>query len=110
CTMASFLVALRYHMQRRRKVITRCVPGIATTALLALAWASVAWIAFPDSRHDTLRAVILLFCLATSASGIVSAGASRMRFYSYQIPLIVPLSITYLASADHTTRVLGMAF
>ena len=91
-------------------VLTRWPAGFVTTVLLALAWASIAWIAFPDAEHGALRAVILLFCLATSASGIVSAGASRVRFYAYQIPLIIPLSLTYFVSSDHVTRLLGIAF
>ena len=76
----------------------------STTVVLALAWASVAWIAFPDAEHGALRAVILLVLSGDLRSGIVSAGASRVRFYAYQIPLIVPLSATYFASSDHVTR------
>ena len=109
-TVLSFVTAVAYQRRRRRMVMTRWIPGLVTTIVLALAWASIAWIAFPDARHGALRAVILLFCLATSASGIVSAGASRTRFYAYQIPLIVPLSATYFASPDHVTKLLGVAF
>jgi diguanylate cyclase (GGDEF)-like protein len=109
-TTSSFLAALVYHRRRRRRVLTRWPAGFVTTVANALGWASIAWIAFPDAHHDALRAVILLFCLATSASGIVSAGASRARFYAYQIPLIVPLSATYFASSDHVTKMLGVAF
>src|SRR5262249_16003285 len=109
-TVLSFAAAVAYQRRRRRLVLTSWIPGLVTTVILALAWASIAWIAFPDAQHGALRAVILLFCLATSASGIVSAGASRVRFYAYQIPLIVPLSITYFASSDHVTRLLGIAF
>jgi diguanylate cyclase (GGDEF)-like protein len=109
-TTASFLAALVYHRRRQHRVLTRWPAGFVTTVTNALAWASIAWIAFPDATHGALRAVILLFCLATSASGIVSAGASRARFYAYQIPLIVPLSITYFASPDHVTKLLGVAF
>ena len=109
-TTSAFLAALVYHRRRRHQVLNRWPAGVVTTVANALGWASIAWIAFPDAQHDALRAVILLFCLATSASGIVSAGASRVRFYAYQIPLIVPLSVTYFASPDHVTKLLGVAF
>lgn len=109
-TLASFFAALGYQLRRRHTVITRWPIGFVTTVALGLAWASVAWIAFPDAQHGSLRAVILLFCLATSASGIVSAGASRVRYYAYQVPLIVPLSVTYFVSPDHVTKMLGIAF
>jgi diguanylate cyclase (GGDEF)-like protein len=109
-TICSFLAAVAYQWRRRTTLLTRWPAGFVTTVLLALAWASIAWIAFPGPEHGALRAVILLFCLATSASGIVSAGASRVRFYAYQVPLIVPLSLTYFVSSDHVTRLLGIAF
>ncbi len=109
-TICSFLAAVAYQWRRRRVVMTHWIPGFVTTVGVALAWSSIAWIAFPDAQHDSLRAVILLFCLATSASGIVSAGASRTRFYAYQIPLIVPLSVEYFTSPDHVTKMLGIAF
>src|SRR5262249_23191278 len=79
------------------------------TVLTAFAWSSVAIVALPPARHDELRVVILLFCLAGSAMSIAASAASRARFYGYNLPLMLPLMVVFLANSDHTTRLLGFA-
>lgn len=113
CISVAFVMTVAsgvaYVVRRRRGPIHSWPMASISLVITGLAWSSVAWIALPPPSHDELRVVILLFCLAGSAMSIVSSAQSRARFYSYQVSLIVPLAIVFIASSDHMSRMLGLA-
>jgi diguanylate cyclase (GGDEF)-like protein len=87
-----------------RAWITYCAAPV-----IALCWSSVVWVAFPPHSQPELRAVVLLFCLGVAGSAAVASAASKIRFYTYTGAFATPLVIVYLASVEHTTRMLGLA-
>jgi diguanylate cyclase (GGDEF)-like protein len=101
--------SLAYARRRRAGPIRRWWPGLAGAAFIGAAWGSVAWIAMPGPDHGDLQVIILLFCLGSSATGIVEAAASRPHFYAYQVPLMATLTTVFLLQDSGTSRLLGAA-
>ena len=108
--VVTFFGSLHYLARRRRgEVVTGYWFGPVSTALIGLAWASMAVIALPDARHDDLRAVYLLFVCGCSATYVVGAAARRLYYFASQIPMIGVVGVIFMLSGDRVTRLLGFA-
>lgn len=108
--LIAFAASLWYVARRRRgEVVRHYWLGPVTTALIGLAWASLALIALPNSKHDDLRAVYLLFVCGTSATYVVGAAARRLYYFTSQVPLLGVVGIAFITSGDRVTRLLGFA-
>ena len=109
--LLTFGGSVRYVVRRKRGDMMRHYWfGPFSTALIGLAWGSLALIALPDARHHAdLRAVYLLFVCGTSATYVVGAAARRLYYFASQIPMLGVVGITFLASGDRVTRLLGFA-
>ena len=109
--LVTFFGSMNYLARRRRgEVVTGYWFGPVSTALIGLAWASMAVIALPDARHhDDLRAVYLLFVCGCSATYVVGAAARRLYYYASQIPMLGVVGVTFLLSGDRVTWLLGFA-
>ena len=105
--IATFIGSVRYLARRKRgEVLRHYWFGPFSTALIGLAWSSMAVIALPDARHTDLRAVYLLFVVGVSATYVVGAAARRLYYYSCQIPMLGVVAVTFFLSGD---RVHGVA-
>ena len=108
--LVTFGGSLRYLARRRHgEVVRHYWFGPASTALIGLAWASMALIALPDARHDDFRAVYLLFVCGTSATYVVGAAARRLYYFASQIPMLGVVGVAFISSGDRVTRLLGFA-
>jgi diguanylate cyclase (GGDEF) domain len=108
--LATFAGSCRYLARRQRgEVLNHYWFGPFSTAITGLAWGSLAVIALPGARHVDLRAVYLLFVCGTSATYVVGASARRLYYYTSQVPLLVLVSVAFLAQGDRVTRLLGFA-
>jgi diguanylate cyclase (GGDEF)-like protein len=106
----SFAGSCRYLARRARgEVVTKYWFGPSSTALISLAWGSVAVFALPDTRHVDLRAVYLLFVCGISATYVVGAAARRLYYYTSQLPMLVLVMGSFLASGNRATMLLGLA-
>jgi diguanylate cyclase (GGDEF)-like protein len=100
----------RYLGRRRRgEVVNRYTVGLLCTMLVASAWGSPAVFALPGVQNVELRAVYMLFVCGISATYVVGTAGRRLYFYSSQIPLLLPVAIVFLTSADRVTQLLGVA-
>lgn len=108
--LVTFAGSIWYLSRRRRgEVVPRYWFGPFSMALTGLAWASLALIALPDARHGDLRAIYLLFVVGTSATNVVGAAARRLYYFTSQIPMLGVVGLTFVASGDRVTRLLGFA-
>ena len=106
----TFVGSCRYLARRQRgEVVSGYWFGPFSTAMISLAWGSLALIGLPSARHVDLRAVYLLFVLGTSATYVVGAAARRMYYYASQAPMLVLVMGAFVASGDRVTRLLGFA-
>jgi diguanylate cyclase (GGDEF)-like protein len=108
--IVAFVAAARYRAKRRRgEVMHHYWFGPFSTALIGLAWASMAVIALPSAEHTDLRAVYLLFVAGTSATYVVGAAARRLYYFSSQIPMLGVVAIAFFASGDRSSVLLAFA-
>jgi diguanylate cyclase (GGDEF)-like protein len=108
--VVTFAGSLWYLARRRRgDAVRRYWFGPLSISLIGLAWASLALIALPGTRHTDLRAVYLLFVVGTSATYVVGAAARRLYYFASQIPMLGVVGITFVTSGDRVTRLLGFA-
>jgi diguanylate cyclase (GGDEF)-like protein len=109
--VATYWGSVRYLARRKRGDVMRHYWfGPFSMALTGLAWASLALIALPDAKHHAdLRAVFLLFVVGTSATSVVGTAARRLYYFTSQIPMLGVVCVTFLASGDRVTRLLGFA-
>jgi diguanylate cyclase (GGDEF)-like protein len=108
--IVTMVCAGRYlHRRREGEVVNQYRLSLFCTMLIAVAWGSPAVFALPGSQNVQLRAVYLLFVCGTSATYVVGTAARRLYFYASQLPLLVPVTIAFIASGDRVTRLLGLA-
>jgi diguanylate cyclase (GGDEF)-like protein len=108
--LAAFAGSMRYLRRRRREqVIQNYWFGPFSTAMVGLAWASLAVIALPDASHTDLRAVYLLFVCGTSATYVVGAAARRLYYYSSQAPMLLVVTVAFFMSGDRASVLLAFA-
>ena len=109
--LVTFAGSARYLARRKRGDMMRHYWfGPLSSVLIGCAWGSVAIFALPGARdHADLRAVYLLFVVGTSATYVVGAAARRLYYFASQIPMLGLVGITFLASGDRVTRLLGFA-
>ena len=108
--LAAFAGSMRYLRRRRREqVIHHYWFGPLSTAMVGLAWASLAVIALPSASHTDLRAVYLLFVCGTSATYVVGAAARRLYYYSSQVPMLLVVTVAFFMSGDRASVLLAFA-
>ena len=108
--IAMFVGSGRYLARRRNgETVDGYWFGPLSTAMVSLAWGSVALIGLPGAGRVDLRAVYLLFVCATSATYVVGASARRLYYYASQIPMLAIVTISFLVQDDNATRLLGCA-
>ena len=106
----AFATAMVYLRRRKRgEIIPTYLPGMLSAATLGFAWALPSLIALPNADHVAIRAVYMLFACGTSATSVVGAAARRTYFYATQVAMLAPISVVFIASSDHLTRLLGYA-
>jgi diguanylate cyclase (GGDEF)-like protein len=108
--ITTFFGARAYLKRRGRgEAMDRWWFGPSSVVLVSLAWASFGVFAFPSAQRVDLRAVYLLFACGVSATYVVGAAARRLYFYVSQVPLLGLVTVAYLGSGEHVTRLLGWA-
>jgi diguanylate cyclase (GGDEF)-like protein len=108
--LAAFAGSMWYLGRRKHgEVIHKYWFGPFSTALVGLAWASMAVIALPDASHTDLRAVYLLFVCGASATYVVGAAARRLYYYSSQVPMLLVVTVAFFVSGDRATVLLAFA-
>jgi len=109
--LATFAATSWYVARRKRgEVLGRYWLSPLATGLISAAWGSLALMGLPDTSHDGLRAVYLLFVCGTSATYVVAAAARRLYYFISQVPMLGIVSVAFFASSDHMTRLLAFAF
>jgi diguanylate cyclase (GGDEF)-like protein len=76
-------------------------------AVSGAAWASLPLFVKIPANHSDLLTIYLLFLCAISAGDVVGTAARQDYFYSFQIPLLIPIEILCLTAPDRPTRFLG---
>jgi diguanylate cyclase (GGDEF)-like protein len=108
--LATFAGSWHYLARRRRgEVVKHYWFGPFSTALVGLAWGSLAVFGLPGPAHGDLRAFYLVFVLGTSATYVVGASARRLYYYASQVPMLSLVAVAFLASGDRVTHLLGFA-
>jgi len=108
--LVAFFGSMWYLGRRKRGIVVHHYWfGPFSTALVSLAWASLAVIALPDASHTDLRAVYLLFVCGTSATYVVGAAARRLYYYSSQVPMLLVVTIVFFMSGDRASLLLACA-
>jgi hypothetical protein len=88
--LATFAGSWHYLARRRRgEVVEHYWFGPFSTALVGLAWGSLAVFGLPSAQHGDLRAFYLVFVLGTSATYVVGASARRLYYYASQLPMLI---------------------
>ena len=109
--IATFVVTSWYLARRKRgDVLVHWWWSPLGIGLISASWGSLAVFGLPDTSHDGLRAVYLLFLCGTSATYVVAAAARRLYYFTSQVPMLGLVALVFLASSDHMTRLLGLAF
>jgi diguanylate cyclase (GGDEF)-like protein len=108
--LASFAGSWRYLARRARgERVDHYWFGPFSSALVGLAWGSLAIIGLPSAAHTDLRAVYLLFVCGASATSVVGASARRLYYYASQLPMLIPVAVVFLLQGDRVTHLLGFA-
>lgn len=108
--IATFIGSFWYLRRRKRgEVVNGWWFGPFSTALIGLAWASMAVFALPDASHTDLRAVYLLFVCGTSATYVVGSAARRLYYYSTQVPMLGVVAIAFFVYGDRASVLLACA-
>jgi diguanylate cyclase (GGDEF)-like protein len=108
--LAAFAATSWYAARRKRgEVLEGYWLSLLATATISAAWGSLALMGLPDTSHDGLRAVYLLFLCGTSATYVAAAAARRSYYFASQVPMLGIVTVVFLASDDHMTRLLALA-
>src|SRR4029079_8162770 len=108
--LAAFAATSWYVARRERgEVLDRYWQSPLSLAMISAAWGSLALMGLPDTSHDGLRAVYLLFLCGTSATYVAAAAARRSYYFASQVPMLGIVTVAFLPSSDHMTRLLALA-
>ena len=108
--LATFVATSQYVARRKRgEVLDRYWVSPVSVGMISVAWGSLAVMGLPDTSHDGLRAVYLLFLCGTSATYVAAAAARRSYYFASQVPMLSMVTVAFFASSDHITRLLALA-